>query len=246
MKRELQAFVFDMDGVLINSHSAHRKAWREFLRGEGVEVSDEELAFILEGRTRSEILRRFLGDVTDTELQHYGHRKDDFFRSLEHQIEPIPGVLHLLERLMRQGMALAVATSASEIRTFATIERLGLGGCFDAVVTASDVELGKPDSAVYRLACERLQVSPQFAMAFDDARTGVQAAKSAGMRCIGVASNGLCEQLLLAGAEAVVSSFACPEFDVVAKTILKDESSEKSGAIYKIMQSESEGSNVPR
>jgi beta-phosphoglucomutase len=139
MTPEPQAFVFDMDGVLINSHSAHRQAWREFLCSEGVEVSDDELAFILEGRTRSEILRRFLGDLTAAELQQYGRRKDDFFRSLEHQIEPIPGVLWLLERLMRQGMSLAVATSASEIRTFATIERLGLGGCFDAVVTASDV-----------------------------------------------------------------------------------------------------------
>src|ERR1700751_920136 len=131
MTQELQAFVFDMDGVLINSHSAHRQAWREFLRGEGVEVADDELGFILEGRTRSEILRRFLGDLTSRELEQYGRRKDDFFRSLEHQIEPIPGVLRLLERLMRQGMWLAVATSASEIRTFATIERLGLGGCFD-------------------------------------------------------------------------------------------------------------------
>jgi beta-phosphoglucomutase len=244
--QELQAFVFDMDGVLINSHSAHRKAWREFLRGEGVDVSDGELAFILEGRTRSEILRRFLGDLTVGELQQYGCRKDDFFRSMEHQIEPIPGVLRLLEILMRQGMSLAVATSASEIRTFATIERLGLGGCFDAVVTASDVEQGKPDPAVYRLACERLEVSPMSAVAFDDARAGVQAAKSAGMRCIGVASNGLCEQLLLAGAEAVVPSFACPQFDELTKALLKDERLERSGAIYKNMQSDSEGSKILR
>jgi HAD superfamily hydrolase (TIGR01509 family) len=246
MKGKLRAFVFDMDGVLINSHSAHRKAWREFLRGEGVEVSDDELVFILEGRTRSEILRRFLGDIPASELQKCGHRKDDFFRCLEHQIEPVSGVLQFLERLIQRGLSLAVATSASEIRTFATIERLGLGGFFDAVVTASDVEQGKPDPGVYRLACERLQVSPQFAMAFDDARAGVQAAKSAGMRCIGVASNGLCEQLLLAGVEAVVPSFACPQFDELAKTLLKDERPEKTGAIYKIMQSDSEGSKILR
>ena len=246
MTPALQAFIFDMDGVLINSHSAHRKAWREFLRGEGVEVSDDGLAVVLEGRTRSEILRRFLGDLTVAELQQYGRRKDDFFRSLEHQIEPIPGVLRLLERLMRQGMSLAVATSASEIRTFATIEKLGLGGCFDAVVTASDVEQGKPDPAVYRLACERLKVSPRFAVAFDDAAAGVQAAKSAGMRCVGVDSNGLCEQLLLVGAEAVVPSFACPEFDELAKTLLNDERPERSRAIYKIMQYDSEGSKILR
>jgi len=244
MKKELRAFVFDMDGVLINSHSAHRKAWREFLRDQGVEVSDNELAFILEGRTRSEILRRFLGDLPASELQECGRRKDDFFRCLEHQIEPVPGVLQLLDNLIKRGLSLAVATSASEIRTFATIERLGLGGCFDAVVTASDVEQGKPHPAVYRLACKRLEISPQFAMAFDDARAGVEAAKSAGMRCIGVASNGLRQQLLLAGAEAVVPSFSCAEFDAVAKAIFKNEDLEKGGGIYKNVQSEcgSEGS----
>jgi len=247
MKGELRAFIFDMDGVLIDSHSAHRKAWREFLRGEGVEVSDDELAFILEGRTRSEILRRFLGDLPTSELQKCGRRKDDFFRCLEHQIKPVSGVLQFLEQLIQRGLSLAVATSASEIRTFATIERLGLGGCFDAVVTASDVEEGKPDPAVYRLACQRLEISPHFAMAFDDARAGVQAAKSAGMRCLGLASNGLMEQLLLAGAEAVVPSFACPEFKAIAKEIFKDEGPKKSGSIYKIMQSEcsSEGSKLP-
>ncbi|HEY4053077.1 MAG TPA: HAD family phosphatase [Terriglobales bacterium] len=220
MTQPLQAFVFDMDGVLIDSHGAHRQAWREFLREEGATVSEEELAFILEGRTRIEILRRFLGDLSSEELKRYGQRKDDFFRSLERQIEPIGGVLPLIERLQQIGVTLAIATSASRIRTFGTIERLGLTGRFDAVVTASDVEKGKPDPAVYRLTCERLKVHPSAAIAFDDARAGVQAARSAGMRCIGVGPNGFCEQLLQAGAETVVPNFACPEFERVAEMII--------------------------
>jgi HAD superfamily hydrolase (TIGR01509 family) len=248
MKRQLQAFVFDMDGVLINSHAAHRRAWREFLRGEGVRVSDDELGFILEGRTRTEILRHFLGDLTDAELHKYGHCKDDFFRSLERQIGPIPGILPLLENLARRGLALAVATSASEIRTFATIERLGLGGCFAAVVTASDVKQGKPDPAVYRLACERLEVSPELAIAFDDAPAGVLAARKAGMRCIGVGSNGLGEQLLQAGAEMVVPNFACPEFEAVGQTIFRNRNVEARAPLYKTMQSlpEPKGLNILR
>ena len=237
MKRELQAFVFDMDGVLINSHAAHRRAWREFLRGEGVRLSDDELGFILEGRTRTEILRHFLGDLTDTELQKYGHCKDDFFRSLEHSIEPVPGILPLLEKLARRGLALAVATSASEIRTFATIERLGLGGCFAAVVTASDVKQGKPDPAVYRLACERLDISPELAIAFDDAPAGVLAARKAGMRCIGVGSNCLGEELLHAGAEMVVSNFACPEFESISGMMFTNETPEKDRQFTKLCNS---------
>jgi HAD superfamily hydrolase (TIGR01509 family) len=220
MTQILQAFVFDMDGVLIDSHGAHREAWREFLREEGVAVSEHELAFIFEGRTRMEILRRFLGDLSGEELRRYGQRKDDFFRSLERHIEPVDGVLPLIERLQQIGVTLAIATSASRIRTFGTIERLGLTDCFDAVVTASDVEKGKPDPAVYRMACEQLNVHPSAAMAFDDAYAGVQAARSAGMRCIGVGANSFCEQLRQAGAETVVPNFACPEFERVAETII--------------------------
>jgi sugar-phosphatase len=110
---------------------------------------------------------------------------------------------------------MAVATSASEIRTFSTIERMGLGGCFEAVITASDVSAGKPDPMVYRLACERMGIATYQALAFDDASAGIEAAKSAGMRCIGVASNGRSADLVMAGAERVIPDFADLAFDSI-------------------------------
>lgn len=203
----LHAVVFDMDGVLIDSHPAHRAAWQEFLRLMGREVSELELAFILDGRKRTEILRHFFGDLDDQELQDYGRRKDEIFRGMERQIAPVRGVLDFITELNRRGIAMAVATSASEIRTFSTIERMGLGGSFEAVITASDVLAGKPDPAVYRLACGRMGIVPFAALAFDDATAGIEAAKSAGMRCIGVASNGLSASLLRSGAEIVIPHF---------------------------------------
>ena len=203
---DIQAVVFDMDGVLINSHPAHKSAWYEFLRSSGKEVSDDEISFILDGRTRVDILRHFLGDLSDEELQRYGKRKDEIFRSMEHRIEPIPGVLEFLRELNKGGVACAIATSASEIRTLSTVERLGLSEYFEAVVTASDVAAGKPDPQVYELACERLSTSPQNAIGFDDAPAGVRSARSAGMRCIGVSNNGF-DKLLAAGAETVIRTF---------------------------------------
>ena len=203
----IYAVVFDMDGVLIDSHPAHLSAWREFLRSAGKEVFDDELAFVLEGRTRSEILRHFLGSLPERELERYGRQKDEIFRALEYRIELIPGVLEFLRNLNRQRIASAVATSASEIRTFSTIERLGMAEFFEVVVTASDVSWGKPDPTVYRLACERLAIAPHHALAFDDAPAGILAAKSAGLRCVGVSSNGLAAQLLDAGAEQVIKDF---------------------------------------
>lgn len=208
----VRAVVFDMDGVLIDSHPVHRAAWAEFLKANGCDVSDDELNFILEGRTRNEILRHFFGAVSNSEALVYGKQKDEIFRGLEREITPVPGVLSFIEQLRRDSIAIAIATSASEIRTSSTIERLGLGGRFEAVITASDVQAGKPDPGVYQLACERMSIPPGEAVAFDDAPAGVQAALSARMRCIGVASNGIAEKLVEAGAEQVIPDFA--GFDV--------------------------------
>lgn len=204
----VRAVIFDMDGVLIDSHPAHRAAWAELLRTSGRSVSEDDLSFILEGRTRSAILRHFFGDLDEQQLSAHGQRKDEIFRSLEHTIAPLPGVLNFVKELEEAGVAIAVATSASEIRTFSTLERMGLGGCFEAVVTASDVPFGKPDPAVYRLACQQTNVSPDEAVAFDDAIAGVAAARSAGMRCIGVSNNGGSVTLVNAGAERVIPNFA--------------------------------------
>jgi HAD superfamily hydrolase (TIGR01509 family) len=207
MPADLVAAVFDMDGVLIDSHPTHRAAWLEFLLSVGITPSTPELDFILEGRTRTEILHHFLGERPETELQEYGRRKDEIFRRLERDIKLAPGVREFLVQLERLGIRRAIATSASEIRTASTIERLGLGGFFDAVVTAADVRAGKPDPEVYQIACSRMNVAPQFALAFDDAPAGVIAARSAGLRCIGVTSNGGRDALLAAGAEAVITGF---------------------------------------
>jgi beta-phosphoglucomutase len=204
----IRAVVFDMDGVLIDSHPVHRAAWSEFLRQMGRNVSGNELSFILEGRTRTEILRHFFSDLDDEGIQEYGKRKDEIFRGIERQIAPVRGVLDFIKALSERRVLMAIATSASEIRTVSTIERMGLGGRFEAIVTASDVFAGKPDPTVYRLACERMNVAPSEALAFDDACSGVEAAKSAGMRCIGVAIDGLSTGLLQAGAESVIPHFA--------------------------------------
>jgi beta-phosphoglucomutase len=204
---QIRAVVFDMDGVLINSHPTHLAAWKAFLSSVGSRVSEEQLSFILEGRTRNEILCHFLGHLPPRELCEYGKQKDEIFRSMEHQIEAVPGVIEFLRALNERGIASGIATSASEIRTLSTIERMGLSEHFAAVITAADVVVGKPDPTVYRLACERLEVSPAHTIAFDDAPAGIQSAKSAGTRCIGVSSNGLTQQLLDTGAERVIPDF---------------------------------------
>jgi beta-phosphoglucomutase len=203
----IEGIVFDMDGVLIDSHPIHRRAWRKFLATVGTSVSDEELSFILEGRRREEILRHFLGDLPHSKIAEYGHRKDQFFEEHFGDVRLIPGVRQFLEALEIAGLKAAIATSASSARTWGTLRRLELDNKFIAVVTGDDVNVGKPDPAVYELVSRRMKLTPEKLLVIEDALCGVQAAKSAGMRCVGVSTNGRAEMLLQCGAELVIPDF---------------------------------------
>jgi beta-phosphoglucomutase len=203
-----RAIVFDMDGVIIDSHPTHRKAWRLFLRSLGKHVSEEELAFILDGHKRNDILRHFLGDLPEAELLGYGELKDEFFRRASLSVKPVRGVLRFMQQLRAEGVLLGLATSASPSRTFSTLERMSIRRYFSAIVTAADVSHGKPDPAVYKLACDRLDVDSGNVLAFEDAVSGIQAARQAGLKCAGVARSPRAEELLLAGAEFVIENFA--------------------------------------
>jgi len=203
----LQAVVFDMDGVIVDSHPAHRFAWKEFLRTLGQEVTDSELDFIMDGRKRKDILFHFLGPLTDERLQEYGNLKDEFFWHAAPNVVPVPGVFEFIECIRQAGIAIAVATSASTNRTRATLQRLGLMKHFTAVVTGDDVREGKPDPGIYRLACQRINCPPEAAVAVEDAASGIRAAKDAGLKCVGIAGYQSADKLTAAGADYVLRDF---------------------------------------
>ncbi len=204
----IRGVVFDMDGVIVDSHPLHRAAWKQFLQSVGRPASDGEIDFILDGRKRAEILRHFLGEeLSAEEIRDYGSRKDHLLRELGRRSQPIDGVIEFLVELRQAGIALALATSAARSRTEATLSELGVKDYFDTIVTGDDVSIGKPDPSIYRLAAARLHKSPTRLVAFEDSVSGVQAALSAGLRCIGVASGLRVKQLRAAGAEVVISDF---------------------------------------
>lgn len=203
----IEGIIFDMDGVLIDSHPVHRIAWSKFLATVGKSVTDEGLGFILAGRRREEILRHFFGDLPESKIAEYGRQKDLFFEENFHDVKLIPGVREFLDRLHRAGLSAGVATSASSARTWGTLRRLELDLKFSTVITGDDVLSGKPDPAVYKLAAERMRLSADRLLVLEDAPCGVEAAKLAGMRCIGVSTNGRAELLLQCGAEQVIPNF---------------------------------------
>jgi HAD superfamily hydrolase (TIGR01509 family) len=203
----LSGVIFDMDGVLVDSHAVHRKAWRRFFETLGRHVPESELDFILDGRKRADILRHFFGNCPDTELEEFGRRKDCIFREMQLGVAPVPGVVRFVHELHHSGAALALATSASRSRARSTLAELGLENCFPVVVTGEDVLLGKPDAAVYRLACNRIGIEPERLLAVEDAISGVRAAVAAGLRCVGAALHETPENLFAAGAVHVLRDF---------------------------------------
>jgi beta-phosphoglucomutase len=196
-----------MDGVIVDSHPVHRRAWKQFLDTVGQPATDSEIDFILDGRKREEILKHFLGALSPEEIREYGNRKDQILRQLGTRVEPINGIIEFLAELSRAGIKIGLATSAGRGRTDATLFELGLQEYFEVIVTGDDVLIGKPDPSIYRLAAARLNENPARLLAFEDAISGVQAALAAGFRCAAVASGLPVERLREAGAEFVISDF---------------------------------------
>jgi beta-phosphoglucomutase len=203
----IRGIVFDMDGVIIDSHPIHRRAWKTFLQTAGREVSDHELDFILDGRKREEILCYFLGELTPAQIAEHGAHKDEMLRLLAEDMQPLPGVVDFLDSLCQLGIRTGLATSAGTRRVHGTLKDLGLSHYFDAIVTGDEVTNGKPDPAIYLLVAERLNEAPENLLAVEDAVSGIKAARAAGMRCVGIASADRSQSLRAAGADPVVPDF---------------------------------------
>ena len=203
----LNGVIFDMDGVLIDSHPVHRQAWRKFLATLGKNVDEDQLQYILEGRRREDILRFFLGELPEETLRRYGKQKDHFFQQNFKDVQLVPGVCDFLDAVECAGMKLGLATSASSYRTWRTLQFLDLTEKFAVVVTGDDVPIGKPDPTIYTVVSQRMSISPANLLAIEDAPCGIRAAKSAGMRCIGVSSNGRARALTESGADDIVLNF---------------------------------------
>jgi beta-phosphoglucomutase len=199
--------VFDFDGVIVDSHPAHLRAWKSFLNSVGKNVSEEQLHFVLDGRKRDDILRHFLGELDADEIEEYGLQKEQCFRDEVTHVSVADGLLGFLENLESEQLAVAIASSGSKSRIHFLVDRFGLNKFFRVIVTGDEVEQGKPDPAVFLKAAHQLGVDPCELIAFEDAVSGIKAARSAGMKCIGIAPPDRVPILLAAGASCVLPDF---------------------------------------
>jgi beta-phosphoglucomutase len=209
MTNEPAAVIFDMDGVLIDSYHAHLQSWREAARVEGLEIAEEQFAATF-GKTSRESIAWLWRDrhFTDHQIKDFDHRKEAAFRRIIAARFPLmPGVVELLDSLAKAGFLLAIGSSGPPENVDQVLDKLAIRTLLSAVVTGADVTRGKPDPQVFLIAAERMGVSPARCVVVEDAALGIQAADSAGMKAIGLASTGR-TRASLAAADLVVDQLA--------------------------------------
>ena len=201
--------IFDMDGVLIDSGAHHREAWRALLDELGVTPARPDYWRLTIGRPGNEAVPLLLGrPVPWSEARRLADRKGELYRQIARDGLPaVRGVRAFVDEVAAAGIPRAVATSASRVDVERLLDPLGLLNRFDAVVTAEDVRRGKPDPEVYLLAAESIGAPPGQCLVFEDSVVGIQAARQAGMRVIGVATAHTADELGVAGAASVIDDF---------------------------------------
>jgi beta-phosphoglucomutase len=177
-----------MDGTLVDSRDLHWRSWQEALAAEGVAVSEAQFLATF-GQRNDAILRRWLGArAAGQRIARVGDAKEAAYRRLVAQrgLAPLPGVAEWLRRLDESGWRQAVASSAPRLNVEVVLTVLGLERRFGAVVAAEDVAAGKPAPDVFLAAAARLGVPPARCVVVEDADAGIEAARRAGMRSVGI------------------------------------------------------------
>jgi len=190
MAHQPGAVLWDMDGTLLDSAEYHWLAWREALAAEGFDLTRAQFESTF-GQRNDTILRATFGpDLPLGEVDRIAGVKEARYRELvkTHGIDALPGVRRCLDRLNAGGWRQAVASAAPRLNVETILDALDIADCFDAIVSAEDVQRGKPDPQVFLLAAERLDVSPARCIVIEDAPAGIEGARRAGMRSIGVLS----------------------------------------------------------
>ena len=191
--RPIEAVVFDMDGVLVDSEPIWRAVEREVFAGVGIEVTDDDL-FDTMGVRVADVVERWhrrhpwdepsREKIVETIVEHVA-------RAIERDDAINGEAIRAIDYVEGLGLRLALASSSPMRLIRAVLSLGGLADRFEVVLTAEDEEQGKPDPAVYRSAALALRVAPERCLAVEDSVNGVRSAKAARMVCVAVPVSGV-------------------------------------------------------
>ncbi len=191
MKRQtaFEGVVFDFNGTLFWDTPLHNKAWNLFLKGHGIQFSDEAFFSSIHGRNNRDLLIEwFRRDLSDAEIQAFVDEKEALYRRfcLESGLRLAPGLPAFLDFLKERQLPFTIATASDKQNVDFFFAHLGIGQWFDydRVVYNNGYIRSKPDPEIYRIAMSVIGKRPEQVVVFEDAIAGLQAARNAGAGCI--------------------------------------------------------------
>jgi beta-phosphoglucomutase family hydrolase len=210
------AYLFDMDGVIVDSTAVHTLAWQRYLAGHDLEIPHIESRML--GRHNAQIVREFFAnhELTDEQVTAHGTEKEVLYRQLMKPLlneKLVPGVVEFLER--NSGRPLGLVSNAEHANIEFVLELAAIRDYFGVVLNGNEIERPKPAPDIYLRAASLLNVRPDACVVFEDSQTGVEAARAAGMRVVGV----LTTLSSFDNVELSIRNFYQPELDVWLKSI---------------------------
>ncbi len=182
----IRAVIFDMDGVIVESEHIHIEAEQQTMLKHGVHLSAEEL-HTYTGTTAefmfAELIKNYRLNTTFERI--FNEKEEILFKLLEKETRPTKGVIELLEKLKKKGIKLAIASSSHRKLIEYVLRKLDVGWLFDFVVGAEDIVHSKPNPEIFLKSARGLRVKPGECLVVEDAKLGIEAAKSAGMKVLG-------------------------------------------------------------
>lgn len=185
------AVIFDMDGVVVDNTKYHILTWKNFSKTLGFPVSAKTVKEKFLGRLGREIMRSLLPKkISRKQLEKLDAQREACYRKIYAKaIKPVKGLPGFLKHLQSQKVKIAMATSAPPANVKFVLSKTGLKKYFKIIIDANGVKRGKPYPDIFLKAAKRLKVSPKNCVVFEDAMHGIEAARRAGMKVVGVATS---------------------------------------------------------
>jgi len=185
-----KAFIFDLDGVIVDTAKYHYLAWQKIANELGIEFTperNEELKGVSRVRSLDIILE--LGKITASQSDKdkwLAQKNEDYLSYLVDmdESEILPGVMHILKFLKEQNQPIALGSASKNARPI--LEKTKTISYFDAIIDGNDVTHAKPDPEVFVQAAKALRISNEDSIVFEDSVAGVQAANIAKMTSVGI------------------------------------------------------------
>lgn len=210
------ALLFDLDGTLVDSDPLHHAAFADLLAERGRELTVEEYRSSIMGLHNPDLLERMFPGEDMSVLD----RKEAMFRErLADNVDPIPGIHALLDWAESQDAGVAVVTNAPRDNAAAMLAATSLAHRLPTVILGDECARAKPYPDPYQEAMRRLGVTPSRAIAFEDSRSGLRAARDSGAHVFGITTGLTRDELLAAGAHEAIADFTAPALWDYLKTL---------------------------